>query len=141
MNKAIIQPYIFFGGRCEEALAFYKQAIGAEVAMLMRFKESPEPAPEGMLPPDYGEKVMHAHVNIGESTIFASDGGCDDSAGPQGFSLSLTLPTEADVDRVFNALAEGGVVKMPPTETFWSQRFGMLTDKFGLGWMITVPAM
>jgi PhnB protein len=140
MQNAKIEPYIFFGGRCEEALAFYEKAIGAQVTFLMRFKESPAPHPEGILPADYGEKIMHANVIIGDSTIMASDGGCDDTSGPQGFSLSLTVQTEEEVDRAFNALAEGGQVNMPPTQTFWSKRFGMLKDKFGLGWMVTVPA-
>jgi PhnB protein len=140
MKNATIEPYIFFGGRCEEALEFYKQILGAQVLFLMRFKDSPMPSPEGMLPPDYGDKIMHATVVIGDSTIMASDGGCDETSGPQGFSLSLTLPTGEEVDRAFAALAEGGQVNMPPTETFWSKRFGMLKDKFGLGWMVTVPA-
>src|SRR3954464_11746232 len=108
MNNAKIEPYIFFGGRCEEALEFYKKAIGAQVTFMTRFKESPTPSPEGMLPPDYGDKIMHANVIIGDSVIMASDGGCDETGGPQGFSLSLTVQTEEEVDRAFNALAEGG---------------------------------
>jgi PhnB protein len=140
MQNAKIEPYIFFGGRCEEALEFYKNAIGAQVLFMMRFKESPTPHPEGMLPADYGEKIMHATVRIGASTIMASDGGCNETSGPQGFSLSLEVQTEEEVDRAFHALAEGGQVNMPPTQTFWSKRFGMLKDQFGLGWMVTVPA-
>lgn len=135
----MIQPYLFFNGRCEEALEFYRIALGAEVLMLMRHKESPEPAPDGMLPEGWGEKVMHASVRIGGSTVMASDG-CGDSRGFEGFSLSLTLPNEAEADRAFAALAEGGTVRMPLGPTFWSPRFGMLADRFGMGWMISVEA-
>ena len=138
MNTTIVQPYIFFGGRCEEALAFYRAALGAQVDFLMLYKDSPEPLPPGRLPPGFESKVMHATFRIGGSTLMASDG-CE--AGPSfaGFSLSLAAPTEAEADRAFAALAEGGKVTMPLTRTFWSPRFGMLTDRFGLGWMVSVP--
>ena len=138
MNATHIKPYLFFAGRCEEALAFYGTVLGAEVEFSMKYKDSPEPPPPGMVPPGYEDKVMHATFRIGETTLMASDG-CGEDPGFRGFSLSLVLPTAADVDRVFAALAEGGKVQMPPTSTFWSERFGMVTDRFGMGWMVTVP--
>ncbi len=134
----VVQPYLFFGGRCEEAVEFYCTALGAELMMLMRFKESPDLHPPGMLPPGFEEKVMHTSFRIGETTLMASDGRCNGETNFQGFSLSLTVPDEGEADRAFAALADGGQVQMPLTKTFWSPRFGMLTDRFGLGWMITV---
>ena len=139
MKTTLVQPYLFFGGRCEEALAFYHTALGAQVDMLMRFKESPEPPPPGMMPPDWGDKIMHASVRIGGSTIMASDG-CGESQGFTGFSLSLSVPTEAEADRAFAALAAGGEVRMPLGKTFWSPRVGMVADRFGIGWMVNVEA-
>ena len=139
MSKTLVQPYLFFGGRCEEAIDFYRTAIGAEIEMLMHYDEAPEQPPEGMLAPGFEKKVMHASFKVGETTVMASDGcGGADEAKFGRFSLSLAVPTEADADRVFAALAEGGSVVMPLGKTFWSPRFGMLTDRFGLGWMINV---
>ena len=141
MSQPYIQPYLFFGGRCEEALDFYKSAIGAEVQMLMRYSDCPDPMPEGRLPAGYESKVMHASFKVGCSVILASDGcGGEESKGFRGFSLSLALPTEAETERAFNALTAGGEVTMPLAKTFWSPRFGMLQDKFGMGWMITVES-
>jgi len=139
MPDTLVQPYVFFGGRCEEALEFYRTALGAEVDMLMHYKDSPEPHPPGMLPGGYENKVMHASFRVGGSTVMASDG-CGEAAGFGGFSLSLAVPAEAEADRAFAALADGGTVQMPLTKTFWSPRFGMLTDRFGLGWMVSVVA-
>ena len=133
-----IQPYLFFEGRCEEALEFYRSVLGAEIILLMRYKESPEPPPPGCLAPGSEEKVMHASVRIGETTIMASDGMCQGKPNFQGFSLSLAVASEAEVDRIFNALAKGGEVRMPVAKTFWSPRFGMVADRFGVGWMVTV---
>src|SRR5580698_6812254 len=133
-----IQPYLFFNGRCEEALEFYRTAVGAEIVMLMRFKDSPEPHPPGMLPPGFEDKVMHATVRIGASTILASDGRCAGTTNFDGFSLHLLAANEAEVDRLFDALAEGGDIGMPLAKTFWNPRFGMLTDRFGVGWMVSV---
>ena len=124
MSKALVQPYLFFGGRCEEALEFYRKAIGAEVEMLMRYKESPEPTPPGMLAEGFENKVMHTSFRVGETTLMASDGCGPEDAKFEGFSLSLTVPTEADADRVFAALSDGGTVKMPLTKTFWSPNCG-----------------
>jgi PhnB protein len=135
-----VQVYLFFNGRCQDALDFYKKAIGAEVLMLMRFKDSPEPPQPGMVPPGSEDKIMHASIRIGNSMVMASDGRCEGQPGFQGFALSLSLPTEAETDRVFAALSEGGQVQMPLAKTFWSPRFGMLTDRFGVGWMVSVAA-
>jgi PhnB protein len=133
-----VEPYLFFNGRCQEAVEFYKKALGAEVAMLMRFKDSPEPHAPGMLPPGSENKVMHVSFRVGHTTVMASDGFCKGQTDFQGFSLSLTVSNEAEADRVFSALADGGQVQMPLNKTFWSPRFGMVTDRFGLGWMVTV---
>ena len=133
----IVQPYLFFEGRCEEALNFYRTALGAEVTMLMRFKDSPDP---GMCQPGSEEKVMHASFRIGETILMASDGRCDEPMAFKGFSLSITVQTEAEADRLFNALADGGQMMMPLTKTFYSPRFGMTTDRFGVLWMIMVAA-
>jgi PhnB protein len=137
MATSSVQPYLFFNGTCEQAVAFYRQALGAEVEVMIRFKESPEPPPPGTVPPDWDDKIMHTSFRIGQSTIMASDG-CEAAAGFNGLSLHLSVPTEAEADLAFNALAEGGKVTMPLMKTFWSPRFGMLTDRFGLGWMIGV---
>ena len=140
MSKPVVQSYLFFNGCCEEAVEFYKSALGAQVEMLMRYSDSPDPMPPGRLPAGYENKVMHTSFIVGQTQIMASDGcGDDDKFG--GFSLSLGVATEEEADRYFNALAEGGKVTMPLGKTFWSPRFGMLEDKFGMGWMIsTVPA-
>ena len=135
-QSAIVQPYLFFGGRCEEALKFYGNAVGAEVEMMMRFNESPEPMPN--MPDCFEDKVMHASVRIGKTTVMASDGQCEGPANFEGFSLSITVPDEQEADRVFNALSEGGLVTMPMEKTFWAQKFGMLQDRFGVGWMVSV---
>ena len=136
-DNHIVQPYLFFDGRCEEALEFYRQALGAEVEMLMRFKDSPEPARCGSAA---GDKVMHASFRIGETTVMASDGRCEGKPSFQGFALSFAVPSEAEADRRFAALAKGGQVQMPLAKTFFSPRFGMVADRFGVMWMIIVPA-
>jgi PhnB protein len=137
-TAALIQPYLFFNGRCEEAIDFYRSALDAEVLMLMRFKESPDAPPPGMIPPGWDDKVMHSCIRVGETMLMASDG-CGSGPAIGGFSLSLTLPSAEEVDRAFAALADGGQVQMPLGETFWSPRFGMVTDQFGVGWMVTLP--
>ncbi|HEY0834074.1 MAG TPA: VOC family protein [Azospirillum sp.] len=134
----LVQPYLFFEGRCEEALDFYRRTLGAEVLMLMRYKDSPETCAAGMIPPGAEDKVMHASVRIGETTVMASDGRCSGQTGFQGFSLSLTVADEAEADRVFAALGDGGTVFMPLGKTFFSPRFGMVADRFGVSWMIIV---
>jgi PhnB protein len=132
----VVQPYLFFGGRCEEAIEFYRKALGAEVEMMARFKESPEPNPE--LPDCFDDKVMHCMIRIGQTRLMASDGMCEGTPNFDGFSLSLTVPDEVEAERVFNALAEDGLVTMPLEKTFWSPKFGMLSDRFGVGWMVSV---
>lgn len=131
-----VQPYLFFDGRCEEAIAFYRKVLGAEVTMLMRFRESPDPPPPGTLPPGSEEKVMHANLRFGDTEVMVSDGRCMGQPGFQGFALTVGLPDVAEVERVFAALADGGQVQMPLEKTFWSPRFGMLSDRFGVSWMV-----
>ena len=132
-NKRIVQPYLSFEGRCEEALEFYRNAIGAEVTMLLRYKDSPDPGGSALASLD---KVMHATLRIGESNVFASDGRCGGKPNFQGIWLALTAPDEADAQRLFDTLADGGQVQLPLTKTFFSPRFGIVTDRFGVSWMI-----
>jgi PhnB protein len=132
------QPYLFFDGRCEEAIEFYRKTLGAEVAMLMRFKDSPEPPQPGMVPPGAENKVMHAEFRIGNTTVMASDGRCLGKPTFQGFSLALTADNDAEAERLFDALGNGGQVQQPLIKTFFSSRFGMVADRFGVGWMIVV---
>jgi len=131
----LIQPYLFFDGRCEEAINFYRGALGAEVTMLVRFKDSPEPAQN---PPGNENKVMHASIRIGDSTVLVSDGHCQGKPNFQGFSLSVSVANGVEAKRVFDALADGGQVQMPLTKTFFSPSFGMVADRFGVGWMVYV---
>ena len=137
-NSRAVEVYLFFNGRCEEAVKFYRKTLGAEVEMSLRYKESPEPPPPGMVPPGFENKIMHTSFRVGETTLMASDGCSAEKANFQGFSLSLSVADEAEADRVFAALADGGQVRMPLTKTFWSPRFGMVEDRFGVGWMISV---
>jgi PhnB protein len=135
-----VQPYLFFDGRCEEAIEFYKRTLGAEVLMMMRFSETPEPPPPGMVPPGSENKIMHASMRIGETEVMASDGRSMGNPVFQGVSLSLSVPSEAEADRLFKALGDGGQVQMPIGKTFFSPRFGMVADRFGVSWMIvTTP--
>jgi PhnB protein len=132
-----VEPYLFFEGRTEEALEFYKKALGARVEMMMRNRESPEPPPPGMNAP--AEKIMHASFTVDGGRVMASDGMCSGKPSFSGFSLSVTKNTKPEAERAFNALAEGGKVNMPLTKTFFSPAFGMLTDRFGVNWMVLVP--
>ena len=134
-GNSIVQPYLFFGGRCEEAIEFYRTALGAEVEMLMRYKESPDPTG---LPDCFQDKVMHASLRVGGTTIMASDGRCEGAVNFEGFSLSITVADDAQAERIFGALGEGGIVTMPLEKTFWASKFGMLQDRFGVGWMVSV---
>lgn len=138
LQRASVQPYLFLNGRCDEALAFYAQALRAKVGLVLRWNQSPEPAPPGMLKPGFETKVMHAEFTVGGVTLLASDG-CGEPSAFQGFRLTLTVPTEAAADLAFNALAAGGQIDMPLEKTFWSPRYGMVTDRFGIGWMVMVP--
>jgi PhnB protein len=138
MQQQQLQPYLFFDGRCEEALEFYGKAVGATVEFLMRVKDSPEPPQPGMYPPGSENKVLHATIRIGDSAVLASDGHCLGKPSFEGFALSFTVPDETAADRVFTALSEGGQVQMPLAKTFFSPRFGMLADRFGVSWMVYV---
>ena len=131
-----VQPYLFFDGRCEEAIEFYRSTLGAEVAMLSRFKDSPDP---NACAPGTEDKVMHASLRIGDTTLLASDGRCEEATF-EGFSLSLTVPDEIEAERLFASLADGGQVEMPLAKTFFAKRFGMVADRFGVSWMILVAS-
>jgi PhnB protein len=135
-----VQPYLFFDGRCEEAIEFYRKALGAQVEMLMRYKDSPEGSPEGMVPPGSDNKVMHAALKIGGATVMASDGHCAGSPSFQGFSLSLDAADDADAKRLFDALSDGGKVQMPLGKTFFASSFGAVADRFGVSWMVIAAA-
>lgn len=130
-----VQPYLFFDGRCDEAIEFYQGALGAEVTMLVRFKDSPDPATHL---PGKEEKIMHARLRIGETTVMLSDGRCTGGQMFQGFSMSITVSGEAEAERLFTALSQGGQVQMPLSKTFFSPSFGMLADRFGVSWMVYV---
>jgi PhnB protein len=130
-----VQPYLSFEGRCDEAIEFYKKALGAKVDMLMRFKEAPD---QSMVSPSNAEKVMHAAVHVGDTQVLMSDGRCQGGPNFSGIALALSAPTDVDAERMFNALADGGQVRMPMAKTFFSSRFGMVADKFGVGWMVLV---
>lgn len=136
-----VQPYLFFAGNCAEAVEFYRSALGAEVQALMRYKDSPEPPPPEMCPPGSEDNVMHASFRIGETTVMASDDPTQKESSHKGFSLSLSAPDDAEAERLFAALADGGHVVMPLGKTFFSSRFGMLADRFGVPWMVIVAPL
>jgi PhnB protein len=131
-----VQPYLFFDGRCQEAIDFYHQVLGAEVLMQMAFKDSPVPTSQ---PADTSDKIMHACIKVGESQVMMSDGMCGGAPSFQGFSLSLSMKDDADAARVFAALGNGGKVNMPLGKTFFASSFGMVADRFGVNWMVMVP--
>lgn len=133
-----VQPYLFFDGRCEEALEFYRKTLGAEVKMMMRFKENPEPPAAGCGPVS-GESIMHACIQIGDTEVMASDGMAAGKPEFKGFSLSLTAPSDAEAQRLFKALGDGGQVQMPMAKTFFASSFGMVADRFGVSWMVIKP--
>jgi len=131
-----IEPYIFYEGRAEEAIEFYKQALGAQVEMIMRYSESPDPPPPDMVKPGSENKIMHSSITVDGQRIMISDGGCSGESKIGGFSVSLSVGSEADAKRYFEGLSEGGQVQLPITATFFSPCFGMVQDKFGVGWMV-----
>ena len=133
-----IQPYLSFEGRCEEAIEFYRKALGAEVTLMMRFKDNPEPPPPGTMPPGMENKIMHASVRIGETITGMTDGHCQGASKFSGITLSIVTKSEAEAEKVFAAVSDGGKVNMPLTKTFFSPRFGMLNDRFGVSWMVLV---
>ncbi len=135
-----VEPYLFFNGRCEEAMAFYKEAIGAEVTIQMRMNEAPDPPPPGAIPEGFETKIMHANLRIGDTMLMVSDGNSNMQPTFKGFTLSLSVADAGEAERTFNALQQGGgKVTMPLGKTFWSPAFGMLEDRFGVGWMVIVP--
>lgn len=139
MQKVEVNNYLFFSGRCDEALAFYRQHLSADIKFLIRFNESPEPMPEGVLQPGFENKVMHAEFSIGNVRMMASDG-CNDVEKFSGFRLALNIPDEDEARRIFASLASnGGKVDMPLMKTFWSPLYGQVTDQFGVGWMVMLP--
>ncbi len=135
-----IEPHLCFEGRCQEAIDFYRTALGAEVTTLLRFKDMPGPCPPGTIPAGAEDKIMHASLRIGDSTVLMSDGRCTGAAKFEGVQLGIQLRDAAKADHLFAALAEGGQVQMPLGKTFWSPRFGMVADRFGVSWMINVEA-
>ena len=134
-----VQPYLYFGGRCEEAIEFYRRAIGAQVLMVMRFKEAPQPPPPGVTPPGWESKVMHAAIQVGESTLLASDGRGPEQATFSGITLTLNAASDAEAKRLFAALGDGGHVDQPLEKTFFASSFGMVHDRFGVSWIVIVP--
>ncbi len=134
----LVQPYLHFDGRCEEAIAFYAQAVGAKTEMLMRYRDSPDAPPPGVNLAGKEDWVMHASFRIGDSVLMASDDCSGKHSGFAGFQLSLTVADAAEAERRFNALVQGGQVKMPLTKTFFSPGFGMLSDRFGVSWIVLV---
>ncbi len=136
----LIQPYLYFGGRCEEAIEFYRAALGAQVDLILRFKDSPQPPPPGMVAEDFGDKIMHSSFRIGETTVMASDGCNESQAKFEGITLSLRVADSAEAERMFNALSEGGQVQSPLGKTFFAERFGMLNDRFGVSWIVVTAA-
>ena len=133
-----VQPYLSFDGRCEEAIEFYKKALAAEVTTLMRFRDNPAPTAECRPKPGTEHKIMHAALRIGDSTVMASDCQCEGKPKFEGFSLALTARDDAAAEKLFAALSDGGIVQMPLAKTFFSPRFGMVADKFGVMWMVIV---
>ncbi|WP_424195087.1 VOC family protein [Ampullimonas aquatilis] len=130
-------PYLFFEGRCEEAVEFYGKVLGAEIVTLMRYKDNPEPN-ECVMQPEIENKIMHMSLRIGNMTLMASDGMVNAPPKFQGFSLSLTVEDAQQAEQFFNALAVTGQVQMPLGPTFFSPAFGMVADRFGVSWMIHV---
>lgn len=137
-----VQPYLSFEGRCEEAIEFYRGAVGAEVEALMRFSEAPQsedPNEMCMGAPVAGDKIMHSCFRIGDTRVMASDGMCSGKTSFQGVSLALSVPDDDTAQRLFAALGEGGQVQMPLTRTFFATSFGMVADRFGVSWMLVAP--
>jgi uncharacterized protein YbaA (DUF1428 family)/uncharacterized glyoxalase superfamily protein PhnB len=136
---SVIQPYVFFRGRCEEAINYYKDKLGAEVSMLMRFSDNPDKPPRDKVPAEMDQKVMHAEIIVAGATLMLSDGMKGGSMDNPAVSLSLSVSSEAEADRLFNALAADGRIEMPMGPAFFAKRFGAVVDKFGISWMIMVP--
>lgn len=131
-----IETYLFFEGRCEEALAFYKQALGAETGMVLRYRDNPEPPAQSTIPPGHEDKIMHATFRVGDTVLMASDGRCSGAAQFDGFSLTVAVNSDDEARKSFDALRDGGEAIMPLTRTFFSPAFGMVRDRFGVKWMV-----
>jgi PhnB protein len=131
-----VEPYLFFDGRCEEAIGFYRRVLGAEIEMMMRFRDHPEAGKPGMVPPGAEDKVMHASFRVGGTTLMGSDGRCQGKPKFEGFALSYQAASDAEAERIFAALGDGGQVQMPMSKTFFASRFGMVADRFGVSWMV-----
>lgn len=132
-----VQPYLFFDGRCEEAIEFYREKLGADITMFVRFRDVPDEQAD-MIPAGAENKVMHARFRIGDTAVMASDGLCQGHPNFEGFCLSVTASSAADAEFMFAALSDGGSVQMPLAKTFFSPRYGMVSDRFGVSWMIYV---
>jgi len=135
-----VRACLSFEGRCAEAIRFYRNALGAEVQLLMRHGDNPEPPPSGALPPGAEDRIRHASLRVGDTIVMASDNHCGGKPRFEGFSLSLAVPTDAAAEQALGRLCDGGQLRMPLARTFWSSRVGMLVDRFGVSWMVTVPA-
>lgn len=135
-----VEPYLFLDGACEEALTFYRDVLGAEIVVMMRFSERPESEDAMPIPPGSENKIMHAEFRIGDSLIMASDGECGGKAKIEGVSLSIAVKTADEAERIFAVLSAGGTIQMPIMETFFSPRFGMAADRFGVSWMVIADA-
>ncbi|MFI5093961.1 MAG: VOC family protein [Candidatus Acidiferrales bacterium] len=129
-----LNPYLLFNGQCEEAFKFYEKCLGGKIEMLSTFGDSPMAK---QVPPEWYGKVMHASLKLGDGMILmGSDPPPDNYQVPQGFSVSLSVKDPAETERIFNELAQDGKVTMPIQKTFWSPRFGMLVDRFGIPWIL-----
>jgi len=129
-----LNPYLTFNGNCEEAFNFYAKCLRGELALVQRFGDTP--GCEGM-PASYRDKIMHVRLQLGDQVLMASDNHPDHPFdGIKGCSIALSVDQADEADRIFNELAQGGVVVMPMQETFWAKRFGMVNDRFGVPWMI-----
>ena len=128
-----INPYLIFDGRCEEAFRFYEKCFKGKIIAMLTHKGTPA---EAHVPAAWIDKILHARLDIGDQVLMASDAPPGRYEKPAGFSVSLQVKDPAEAERLFNALAEKGEIRMPLEKTFWSPRFGMLVDRFGIPWMI-----
>ena len=131
-----VQPYLFFEGRCEEALSFYRDKLGAQDLVIMRHSENPEPPARSRMPPGSENSIMHSSFRLGDTVVMASDGMCSGAPEFKGVTLSISVPAEAEARRCYDALADGGQPIMPLQKTFFSPAFGMVRDRFGVSWML-----
>lgn len=128
-----VTPHLPFPGNCEEALQFYEKALGAKTLRILTYAETPMAS---HVPPDWGKKIVHGRFQVGDTFVMVVDAGPDHYQAPKGISLTLSIDEPQEAERVFNALAEGGSIGMPIQETFWAHRFGVVTDRFAIPWMV-----